>query len=146
MAVKDSDIKTWHKRLSHIGEKALETLAIKGFLPSVAGTSLKTYVYCLIGKTHRIAFKSFSQSKKSYILNLIHIDVCMMWSRSIGNALYFVTFIDDYSRKVWALALKFKDQVLNIFKFFYAYIEIGIRRKLKCVRADNDGEYRRPFK
>ena len=46
---------------------------------------------------------------------------------------------------MWAFALKSKDQVLDIFKFFYAYVERVIRRKLKYVRADNGGEYRRPF-
>ena len=51
IVVKDSNIETWHKRLGHIGEKGLETLARKGFLPSFAGTSLKTYVHCLTGKT-----------------------------------------------------------------------------------------------
>ena len=48
-----------------------------------------------------------------------------MQNRSIGDALYFVTFIDDCSKKVWAFALKSKDQVLDIFKFFHAYVERG---------------------
>ena len=37
MAIKDSDIETWHKRLDHIGEQGLETLTKKGFLPSFTG-------------------------------------------------------------------------------------------------------------
>ena len=48
--------------------------------------------------------------------------------------------------KVWAYALKSKDQMLSTFKFFHAYAERGTWRKLKYVRADNDGEYREPFK
>ena len=109
MVIKDSDIETWHKRLDHIGEKGLETLAKKWFLSSFAGTSLKTCVYCLAGKTHKVTFKSFSPSRKSQILDLIHIDICMMQNRSIGGALYFMTFINDCSRKVWTFALKSKD-------------------------------------
>ena len=58
------------------------------------------------------------------------------------------------TRKVWAFALKSKDQVLNMFKFFYAYVERRIRRKfkykdkkkIKYVRADNGSEYRGPSK
>ena len=65
LVVKDSDIKTWHKRLGHIGEKGLETLTRKEFLPSFASMSLKTCVHCLIEKAQRVAFKSFSSSKKS---------------------------------------------------------------------------------
>ena len=62
VVVKDFDIEKWYKRLGHIGEKGLKTLAKKGFLPSFAGMSLKTCVHCLEGKTHKIAFKNFSPS------------------------------------------------------------------------------------
>ena len=86
--------------------------------------------------------KAFLHLESHKILDLIHSDVCKMHSRSIGGALYFVTFIDDCYRKVWVFSLKSKDKVLNIVKFFHAYVERGIRRKLKCVRVDNDGEYR----
>ena len=69
----------------------------------------------------------------------------MMQSRSTGGALYFVTFIDDCSTKVLAFALKSENQVLNMFKFFHSYVERGTRRKKKCVKADNDGEYKGLF-
>ena len=59
----------------------------------------------------------------------------------ISGALYFVTFIDDFSRKVWAYALKTKDQVINVFKEFHARVERETERKLKCIRSDNGGEY-----
>ena len=87
--------------------------------------SLKNCVHYLVGKTHKVAFKSFSSSRKSQILNLIHTDVFMMQTRSIGGALYFMAFIDDCSRKVWAFTLKSKNLVLDIFKFFHTYVERG---------------------
>ncbi|KAI4324009.1 hypothetical protein L6164_023577 [Bauhinia variegata] len=68
-----------------------------------------------------------------------------MDSRTLGGCLYFVPFIDDYSRKVWVFALKSKDQVLDVFKHFHASVERETNRKLKCVRADNGGEYKGPF-
>jgi hypothetical protein len=35
------------------------------------------------------------------VLELVHSDACApLKLRSIGGALYFVTFIDDYSRKL----------------------------------------------
>ena len=91
VTVKDFDIETWYKRLGYIGEKRLETLA---------SISLKTRVHCLIRKAQRVAFKNFSSSRKSQILDLIHTDICMIQSRSIGGALYFVTFIYACCRKV----------------------------------------------
>ena len=65
---------------------------------------------------------------------------------SIGGARYYVTFIEDHSRKVWAYALKSKDRALEKFKHFQASIEREIGRKLKCVRSDNGSEYIGPFK
>ncbi|GMP79351.1 hypothetical protein CsSME_00034932 [Camellia sinensis var. sinensis] len=53
--------------------------------------------------------------------------------RTHSGALYFVTFIDDYSRKVWAFLLKAKDQVLEVFKHFQAMVERETGQKLKCI-------------
>lgn len=65
--------------------------------------------------------------------------------RSQGNAQYFVTIIDDHSRKVRVFLLISKDQVLEAFKEFHAKVECESYRKLKCVRVDNEGEYRGLF-
>ncbi|RDY03960.1 hypothetical protein CR513_12384, partial [Mucuna pruriens] len=43
--------------------------------------------------------------------------------KTFSDALYFVTFIDDCSRKLWVYVLKTKDQVLEKFKQFQALIE-----------------------
>ena len=97
-------------------------------------------------KQHRVSFRSSFPSRKSNVLDLIHSDVCgPLKVRSHGGALYFVTFIDDHSRKVWAYTLKTKDQVLDVFKYFQAKVERETGKKLKCVRSDNGGEYIGPF-
>ena len=46
-----------------------------------------------------------------------------MQTITVGGALYFVTFIDDNSRKVWGFPLKTKDQVLDAFKEPHAILE-----------------------
>ena len=72
----------------------------------------------------------------------MHLDVCgPLKVKSFGGALYFVTFIDDYSGKLWVYALKSKDQVLEKFKEFHASVERQSGKKLKCIRTDNGGEY-----
>ncbi|CAL9780246.1 unnamed protein product [Musa acuminata subsp. burmannicoides] len=135
----------WHKRLKHISEKGLQTLARKRFLPELQGISLKSCDHCLVEKTHRVAFHTYPSSKRSYVIDLVHTDVYTMQTRTLGGALYFVIFIDDYSRKVWAFPLKSKDQVLNVFKEFHVSVERETSRKLKCIRSDNGGEYMGPF-
>ena len=65
--------------------------------------------------------------------------------KSFSVTLYFVTFIDDYSRKLWVYALKTEDQVLEMFKEFHILVERQSGKKLKCIRIDNGGEYHGPF-
>ena len=89
----------WHKRLGHISEKGLQVLARKKLLP-VKGTSILPCTHCLFGKQSRVAFHRFPSHRKLDILDLVHTDVCIMQSNTLGGALYYVTFIEDHSRKV----------------------------------------------
>ncbi|GKV45166.1 hypothetical protein SLEP1_g52276 [Rubroshorea leprosula] len=78
--------------------------------------------------------------KESKLEKCVH---CLVSSH--GGALYFVTFIDDHSRKLWVYPLKTKDQVLDVFKQFQALVERQTGKKLKCICIDNGGEYSGPF-
>ena len=60
---------------------------------------------------------------------------------SLGGASYFVTFIDDASRNVWAYPMKGKDEVFEIFQNFHIVGERETNKLLKCLRTDNGGEY-----
>ena len=59
----------------------------------------------------------------------------------MGGALYFVTFIDDFSCKVWVYPSRAKYEVLLVFQKFLTLVETQIGRKVKCLRSDNGGEY-----
>ena len=54
---------------------------------------------------------------------------------------YYVTFINDYSRKTWIYLLKTKDEVFGKFKEFKALIENHLERRIKTLRTDNGREY-----
>ena len=63
-------------------------------------------------------------TRKSERLQLVHSDVCgPMPMALIGGTLYFVTFIDYFSHKVWVYPLRRKDQVLEVFQRFVTLIE-----------------------
>jgi hypothetical protein len=141
----ENSIELWHKRLGHMSDKGLQILAKEQLLPNNKGMSLTPCTHCLVGKQRRVSFQKSSSSRKDNILDLVHTDVCPMNTKTLGGALYYVTFIDDHSRKVWAFALKTKDQVLDVFKIFHMKVERETGKQLKCVRADNGGEYRGPF-
>lgn len=53
-----------------------------------------------MGKQHRVSFKKSTQTKKE-VLELVYSDVCgPMKVKKLGGFSYFVTFIDDFLRKV----------------------------------------------
>ena len=142
-AAEDSATDVWHRRLGHMSEKGLQLLAKKQLLLNVTGIPLKTCIDCLSGKQHRVSFvKTASHTNKVHALDLVYSDVCgPMRTKTLGGALYFVTFIDDASRRVWVYALKSKDEVFGVFKLFHAMVERETGRSLKCIRTDNGGEY-----
>src|ERR1700678_3523123 len=67
---------------------------------------------------HQETFSKEGQQAKE-ALELIHSDVCgRMPSSSINGYVYYVSFIDDYSRKTWIYFLKSKDEVFSKIKEF----------------------------
>jgi hypothetical protein len=72
----------------------------------------------------------------------VHSDVCEPISiTSILERMYYVFFIDDFSRKTWFYFLKTKDEVFNRFREFKALIENRIGKKIKFLNSYNGGEY-----
>ncbi|KAE8686500.1 cytochrome P450 71A9-like [Hibiscus syriacus] len=58
------------------------------------------------------------------------------------SSLYYVTFIDDSTRKVWVYFLKKKSEVFDTFRKWNAMVENETGLKVKRLRSDNGGEYR----
>ena len=80
--------------------------------------------------------------KKENILELVYPDVCGTINvKSLGGASYFVTFIDDASKKVWAYPMKKKGEVFEIFQNFHVVVERETNKLLKCLRTKSGGEY-----
>lgn len=109
-------IRLWHLRLGHISLKGLKELSKQGLL---GGDKIEDLVFCedcVLGKSTRTSFKSLVHTSKG-TLDYIHSD---LWGPtheiSPGGARYLVSFIDDYSRRVWVYTLKLKDQVYEKFK------------------------------
>jgi transposase InsO family protein len=59
----------------------------------------------------------------------------------VQGASYYVTFIDDFSRKTSIFFMKTKDEVFVQFSEFKAQVENQIGKKIKVSRSDNGGEY-----
>ena len=76
------------------------------------------------------------------MLELINSDVCgHIPSTYLSGYEYYVTFIDDYSRKTWIYFLKTKSKVFRKFKEFKSLKENHSERRIRTLRSDNGGEY-----
>lgn len=64
-----------------------------------------------------------------------------MTPKSLGGHLYYVTFIDDYSRKTWIYLMKSKDEIFTKFQEFKVEVENLTERRIKILMYDNGGEY-----
>ena len=99
----------WHRRLAHVHYRALP-LAIKvveGLLEIQAKLD-DVCKGCAKGKNTKKTFLS-SESKAKGILEIIHSDVCdLISSSSLSGYVYYVSFIDDFSRNTWIYFLKNK--------------------------------------
>lgn len=133
---------SWHKRLGHVTERGLKILAEKNLLPVIKSTEFKFCEHCIMGTQKRVSFLRNNSKRDTKILDLVHSDVCGPFNiKSLGGAAYFVTFIDDVPKKVWAFPIKSKDQVLDVFQKFHIAVERETNKLLRCIRTDNGGEY-----
>lgn len=60
---------------------------------------------------------------------------------SLGGARYFVSFIDDYSKRCWVYPMKRKADVFLVFKIFKARVELESKNNIKCLSTDIGGKY-----
>ena len=108
-------VSLWHCRLGHMSHNGMRVLSCFGYVPGFYFSDFAICEHCLYGKQTQSPHKRGS-TPKSEPLVLVHSDVCgPMPTLSMGGASYFVTFIDDFSRKVWAYPLRRKDEVLSVF-------------------------------
>lgn len=133
----------WHQRLGHIGESAMRKLVDSGRLPSQALSAIQNQVCqtCLAGKQSRLPFPT-SATKSHTVLELLHMDLCGPISpASVSGAKYFLTIVDDYSRKYFVKFLSRKSDVFDVFVKLKIFLERQTVKKIKQLRSDNGGEF-----
>ena len=122
-----------------MSQTSMKEFSCFGYFPAFNFQDFSVCEHCLfVGKQTQSTHKKGS-TRKIELLQLVHSDVCgPMPMASMGGALYFVMFIDDFSQKLWVYPLRQKDQVFQVFQRF---VETQTRKKVKCLRSDNGGEY-----
>ena len=103
IAIAEASIDTslWHRRLGHMSEKGMKMLLSRGKLPELKSIDFDMYESCILGKQKNVNFLKTGRTLKAEKLELVHTD---LWRpspvASLGGSRYYITFIDDSSRKV----------------------------------------------
>jgi hypothetical protein len=118
------DTTLWHHRLGHMSEKGMQILHKRNLLPDLKQIDLDFCEHCVYGKQKRVRFLRVEKEKKNERLELVHTDV---WGptqvSSLGGSNYYVTFIDDATRKTWVYCIRQKSDVFDTFKKWKALVE-----------------------
>ncbi|WVY91926.1 hypothetical protein V8G54_037440 [Vigna mungo] len=97
---------------------------------------------CVIGKQARTSFPRSSEYRAKKQLELIHTDLCgPITPESFSGKRYFVSFIDDFSRRTWVYFLKEKSEDFETFKKFKVMVKKETNKVIKTVRSDRGGEF-----
>ena len=120
----------------------MKMLLSKRKLPKLKSINFDMCESCILGKQKNVSFLKTSRTSKVEKLELVHTD---LWGpspiASLGGSRYYITFINDSSRKVWVYFLKNKFDVFETFKKWKAMVETETSLKVKCLKSDNGGEY-----
>ena len=130
--------KLWHRRLGHMSMRGLQELCKQGILDSKLICSLDFCESCVLGKAHKLKFTKATHTSKS-ILEYVHSD---LWGSSyvplsLNGSQYFMSIVDDYSRRVWVYFLKHKNEAFAKFKEWKVLVENQTSCKIKNLRTDN---------
>ncbi|MFS7942758.1 putative RNA-directed DNA polymerase [Helianthus anomalus] len=134
-------LSAWHHKFGHPSTKVLnKLLKIVGF--NIKSNSPCSFHCdsCSINKSHKLPFgqNSFNAHKP---LELIYSDVWGPVQRSIDDFIYYVIFVDYYSKYVWLYPMKRKSDVATLFPQFKNLVEKFFQTPLISIFTDNGGEY-----
>ncbi|CAL5403117.1 unnamed protein product [Camellia sinensis] len=134
----------WHLRYGHLNFNGLKILHQKNMvsgLPQIDHVS-QVCEGCVVGKQHRNAFPKGRAWRAKKVLELVHSDICgPINPPSNGNNRYFITFIDDFSRKTWVYFLQEKSEAFSAFKNYKALVEKEVGKAIQTLRTDRGGEF-----
>ena len=116
----------WHRRMARLHHSALRMLRdMTTSFPDSSTEQSGVCRGCALGKCTKTVFPS-NDTRSEGLLDLIHSNLCgPMSSASLTGFEYYITFIDDYSRKTWIYFLisKRSEEVLLRFQEFKALVE-----------------------
>jgi transposase InsO family protein len=140
------DLATLHKRLGHVAPDAIRRMITTGAIEGVKLTDNSNMGPCDTCEQAKATRKQIRKEREAPLADAIGAEIHSdLWGPSpvpsMGGRRYYVTFTDDYSRYTSLTAIRTKDETLEAYKQFAAwlYTQHGVR--IKRLRSDRGGEY-----
>jgi hypothetical protein len=108
----------WNLRFEYLSQDGIKQLVKKGIVHGLPDMDYSKPFYegCVLNKQARNLFPRRVEYRAKNILELIHTDICgPITPKLFREKRYFITFIDDYTRKTWVYFLKEKSNLLKTF-------------------------------
>lgn len=134
----------FHRRFGHVGPNQLRKLHTGTDLerPITIPDSIEICEICMKTKLRNRRSKVLAKHKDCK-LDLLSIDIAGPFPKSIRGYRFFVEVLDNYTRKVWILLLKKKDDVIPALNQLAKTIELESGEVIKGARSDNAGEIKK---
>jgi hypothetical protein len=129
----------WHRRLAHVGLKALDIMPTLTDAPKMTGKC--DCESCIKRKLARKPFTLNTTSRAAEPLQLVHSDICSPLEITIGGGRYILLTIDDPMRHTDEYILKYKSEAVEKFKEWKALREKESGKQVKRFRTAGGGEY-----
>lgn len=134
----------WHRRFRHIGMSSLQKL-LDGNLVEGFNVDIRTPKYdceaCTQAKQHQEPFPKEINREKTELGQLTHTD---LWGKypthSINGNQYFITFLDDSSRRAKIRFLKGKDEATQAVKDYITHLKT-LGKNPRAFRFDCGKEF-----
>ncbi|KAI3771634.1 hypothetical protein L6452_02800 [Arctium lappa] len=136
----------WHKRLSHLNFKTLNSLSSKELvsgLPQHSYAKESLCSACEKGKQTKASFKSKQVSSVTSPLQLLHMDLFGPVNiQSIAGKKYTLVIIDEYSRYTWVIFLRCKSDTPEELISFVKRMEVLNNLTVRSIRSDHGTEFK----
>lgn len=134
----------WHRKFAHLSPDLIVNTSNNNSVRGLPKLKHKDFFCedCRTNKQRRVSFKSKECTRSSRPLELLVID---LWGpapyKGRNGENYFLSIIDEYSRKAAVYPIRSKDQAFEVFKKHVERSENFLETKVKSVRSDNGREF-----
>jgi transposase InsO family protein len=104
----------------------------------ISHLKLENYEYCRAGKTITKPFAKDTRAKFSF--QVINYDICGN-VRARHDDVYFITFIDDFTRYGYVFFISHKSEALSCFIKFINLVENQLDMKIRILRINQGCDY-----